>query len=968
MKKKFFAVLALAVLLALSMAPAAWAAETAAGQTLYGVVVDSTSQESSWSGELSTIILFTQEGKEVKYNFAKDIVGKPAANQPQVWMGQPVAYRLNMNGEITDVKLFSSVLNASQEEIQVVNNTYLKSASSSKFYTLAQNAVIFEVGEDDHNVDVCLVNRSDLLTGGDFTPETLSNIAMGSIDGAPAFYDLDAYAKFELNADGAICALAYTTPSRVTLRYAVIEDCKIVDENHAGELDNGMYDYGIKLVGNEYIYDLDRMLPGIGNGRFVIYGLAGNAVIPFYVYKQNNGLTNFAKQLSSFNDGLLNFAEPIEPVMDDFNYNQDSLEVKTVPTDSNTVVYVIDEITGEYQKGSLQDIAKGSWAYVPVIDEDGFADCVLVDNYSHSTLERVPVTGVTLNKSELTLELKGSEQLTAAVEPANATNNTVAWTSSNENVATVDKDGKVMAVGVGAATITATVEKQKAECQVTVKATINEALDNVLDNPNASQAQVQETINALDKDELAAAIVADKELMAKIAQLENKLGGTTVNVAVEVAVKAADVIVVGAKVNDFKAELQIDKPENANIKVDVPENYTDFRFSMNLVNAETQAKVDVVVPMEMTLPIPVVEGTIFRADTFKLWHNHNGQNVEVAATVSQKDGKWFAKFMVNSFSDFIMTYQEIKLDEVYTITFDADGGTLATGVSNPDYVTKGGEYTMPAASKSGYTLKHWAIGAKDSATTAQANETYTFSADTTVYAVWDRNSTSGGSHSGGNRNPSGTSTPTKPEQPTKPTTPEKPGTTTNQPSGTVTALNINNVFADVKNGEWYSEAVAYVYNKGMMNGTEKGFEPNAATTRAMLVTMLHRLAGEPNTGNANFSDVADGQWFSKAIAWASANGVVTGYADGKFGPNDAITREQLAAVLYRFAQAKGMDVSAKSGLSNFSDSGKVSGWAQEAMQWAVGAGIINGDSGALKPQGNATRAEVAMMIMRFNEM
>ena len=181
------------------------------------------------------------------------------------------------------------------------------------------------------------------------------------------------------------------------------------------------------------------------------------------------------------------------------------------------------------------------------------------------------------------------------------------------------------------------------------------------------------------------------------------------------------------------------------------------------------------------------------------------------------------------------------------------------------------------------------------------------------------------------------------------------------------AANINNVFADVQNNAWYSAAVAYVYNNGIMNGTEKGFEPNATTTRAMLVTMLYRLENEPAAGATKFSDVSAGQWFSNAIAWASANGVVNGYENGKFGPNDMITREQLAAVLYRFAQFKGYDVSVKGSLSNFSDSGSVSDWAQEAMQWAVGAGIINGDNGALKPAGNATRAEVAMMLMRFCE-
>jgi len=305
----------------------------------------------------------------------------------------------------------------------------------------------------------------------------------------------------------------------------------------------------------------------------------------------------------------------------------------------------------------------------------------------------------------------------------------------------------------------------------------------------------------------------------------------------------------------------------------------------------------------------------------------------------------------------------VTADTVYTITFDTDGGTLAAGITNPDYVVKGAEYKMPGATKSRYKLTAWAIGSKDSANQVKANDVYTFTEDTTVYAIWQYN----GGGGGGSHRPSGSGT-TTPTTPTKPTNPEKPGNSGNTGSSTVTAANIKNVFADVQNNAWYSEAIAYVYNKGMMNGTDAGkFEPNATTTRAMLVTMLHRLENEPAAAAAKFSDVASGQWFSKAVAWAAANGVVNGYENGTFAPNAAITREQLAAILYRFAQFKGYDVRVKGNLSSFSDNAQVSDWAKEAMQWAVGAGIINGDNNALKPTGNATRAEVAIMLMRYIE-
>ena len=296
-------------------------------------------------------------------------------------------------------------------------------------------------------------------------------------------------------------------------------------------------------------------------------------------------------------------------------------------------------------------------------------------------------------------------------------------------------------------------------------------------------------------------------------------------------------------------------------------------------------------------------------------------------------------------------------EAIYTITFDTDGGTMA-GPSVMQ-VTKETKVTMPTAEKSGYNFKYWQDVANTSQTYA-ANNVYSFAADTELKALWERRS-SGGSSGGGGSRPAtkpGTTTETKPS-----TESNKPG---NSGSKEITAANIGTVFGDVQNNAWYSEAIAYVYNKGMMNGTEKGFEPNSATTRAMIVTMLHRLNGTPAAGVAGFADVAGGQWYSEAVAWAAANGVVNGYRDTKFAPNEEITREQLAAILYRYAQFKGLDVSAKGDLSGFADGAAVSGWAQEAMQWAVGAGLLNGNAdGTLAPAAGATRAEVAMILMRF---
>ena len=176
-------------------------------------------------------------------------------------------------------------------------------------------------------------------------------------------------------------------------------------------------------------------------------------------------------------------------------------------------------------------------------------------------------------------------------------------------------------------------------------------------------------------------------------------------------------------------------------------------------------------------------------------------------------------------------------------------------------------------------------------------------------------------------------------------------------------------FDDVSSGDWYYDAVKYVYDKGMMSGTSAAaFCPDLAADRGMLVTILYRLEDRPATGTAAFIDVEAGQYYSDAVAWASASGIVNGYDNGRFGPNDQITREQLAAVLYRYASHKGYDTAAAGDLSGFSDAGKVSGYANGAMRWAVGNGLISGmDGGLLAPQGGATRAQTAAILMRFCE-
>lgn len=177
-------------------------------------------------------------------------------------------------------------------------------------------------------------------------------------------------------------------------------------------------------------------------------------------------------------------------------------------------------------------------------------------------------------------------------------------------------------------------------------------------------------------------------------------------------------------------------------------------------------------------------------------------------------------------------------------------------------------------------------------------------------------------------------------------------------------------FVDVTEDKWYYDAVAYVYQQGIMVGmSETTFEPNTTVNRAQVVQMLYNLEGQPQvSGDSGFSDIRDDQWYAKAVAWASANDVVAGYEDGTFRPTRAVTREEFAQILCNYAKFKGYDLSASADLGKFPDSGQVSSWAETALGWANGNGLINGhDDGRLDPKGSTIRAQAASILMNFDK-
>ncbi|MCI6647516.1 MAG: S-layer homology domain-containing protein, partial [Oscillospiraceae bacterium] len=175
-------------------------------------------------------------------------------------------------------------------------------------------------------------------------------------------------------------------------------------------------------------------------------------------------------------------------------------------------------------------------------------------------------------------------------------------------------------------------------------------------------------------------------------------------------------------------------------------------------------------------------------------------------------------------------------------------------------------------------------------------------------------------------------------------------------------------FEDVSESDYYYDAVKYAWENGLFTGvTDTEFAPGTAMNRGMLATVLYRMANEPD-GTFSFDDVFAGDWYFEGVSWAASVGIINGYGDGTFGPKDLVTREQAVAMLYRYCQSMGLDVSARADLSAYPDAETISAYAVEPMQWAVAVGLINGrDTGEIDPTGTATRVELALILMRFCE-
>lgn len=395
----------------------------------------------------------------------------------------------------------------------------------------------------------------------------------------------------------------------------------------------------------------------------------------------------------------------------------------------------------------------------------------------------------------------------------------------------------------------------------------------------------------------------------------------------------------------------------------------------------------------------------------------------IATTTMDMNGTQYRCVVKNSINEVTSDAATLTVTAIptYSITMETDGN--GTAFASPASAPEGTTITLTAVPNSGYHFDRWEVISGDITIT---NNTFTMPAgDVTVKAVFDRDSSGGAHHPDAGSTTTTSSDRYEIETPpdvengsvkVSPSKAEKGDTVTvtvtpddgyaldklavydedgdkldlndkgdgkftfQMPKGDV-SIEVSFApiedetpkadFSDVPADAWYAEAVQYVYENGLMTGTsDTTFSPDLTTSRSMIATILWRMAGSPVVNYAmDFADVPADQWYAEAVRWASSEGIVGGYGNGSFGTGDPITREQFAVMLYRFAQKQSYDVSVgeNTNILSYTDVSTVSEYAIPAMQWAVGSGVITGMGDTLAPQGETTRAQAAMMLMRFSE-
>ena len=558
--------------------------------------------------------------------------------------------------------------------------------------------------------------------------------------------------------------------------------------------------------------------------------------------------------------------------------------------------------------------------------------CVVKDIYGNSVISNavsltvnavtVPVTGVSLNKSETTLTVGGTAQLTATVTPTNATNQNVTWESSNPSVATVDESGKVTAVAPGEATITVTTEDGSKTATCTV----------IVHTATTITTQPQ-SVSVTEGQSATFSVTATGDNLRYQWQINSGNGWSDITGATD-ASYTIDRTTTAMSGNQYRCIVTGDGGEVTSdaAMLTVNDRPTIPPVTPPSVSEETIDAINDAEPGE-TVSVAFEDGdTTLDAEVFETLAGQditleialeggvtwtvNGQDIPADANLDDLD------LGVEMDSD------GIPVDVINTITGERDTVQM-TLAHDGDF---GFTMTLTAplgAENAGY----WANLYHYNEATARMDF------ETAVLIDDDGNAALPLSHA-------------------------------SQYAIVIddhSHATIDLPFSDVSAGDWFYDPVCYVYAGGLMTGvSDTAFAPEATTTRAMIVSMLARLENVTSADSAGFTDVAASDWYATAVNWAASEGIVGGFGDGTFQPNAAITREQMASILYRYAEYKGLDVSARTDLSHYSDQPSV--WAEDVMQWAVAEGLLAGvTDDQLQPQGQATRAQVAAILQRFLE-
>ena len=641
------------------------------------------------------------------------------------------------------------------------------------------------------------------------------------------------------------------------------------------------------------------------------------------------------------------------------------------------------------------------------------------------TVSYAGVDGISLDRSALTLVSGGSTALTATVSPSNA-DQTVTWTSSDEAVATVAQDGTVTAVAAGEAIITASAGAYRASCTVTVTGADVDVLPST--EPTETEDQLPDGLNDEVKEavnEAAGTVNADSALsqaaQEQAGQLadsaekdellqkgQSELGSKEIVLYTQTYLQVTTVDALTGTDGSINS-ITLDISPKGQVVASTASTAGDINQGNSVVVKEIpQEDLNITGTAHVTLTLP----DDFAGKTVYIKHEaSNGRTYFYTARANEAAELSFTT--LHGFSPFTFSLTNEAAAQVGDVGYAdlqdaidavADGGTITVLKDGLGTVTIQGSKTFTLVKGEDVDALPTLVAASGYRLTDHGNGSYTISrrssgggsSGSATYTV----SVDSSRHGDVTVSPKSASKGTTVTITVKPddgyeldelTVTDKDGDsiklkdkgdgrfTFTMPASKVTVEAVftaleqeeeQPLFSDVAEDDWYYDAVAYVAENGIMSGTDGSrFSPNGTLTRAMLSQILYAMEDKPAvSGAGTFSDVAAGAWYSDAVNWTAAQGIVAGMGENSFAPDAPVTREQLSLILCGYARYKGYDTSASVSLSGYADRDSVAVWAADSMGWAVSEGLISGRPGGyLDPAGTATRAEVAQILMNFCE-